>query len=273
MLRRIKSGLLRSDVLYRACLKWRYGTPAKPARPSVCLLNGVLMTCAEGDAATAEGRRFGLPLHRGPEKNWDHLAAVFTILRNTSPNAQILDAGAELYSNVLPALFAYGYRDLYGINLDFAAPARRGPIRYLHGDITQSQFDDGFFDAIACLSVIEHGVPLAGYFREMHRILKPGGLLITSTDYFPTPIDTRGQSAHGSPIQIFSKPEILAALDLAYSAGFESTGPLDLATPEQFDERPIHWAKFNLDYTFLLFTLRKKSDGAADGVVTQRSGD
>ena len=46
----------------------------------------------------------------------------------------ILDAGAEIYSNVLPALFLYGYRDLHGINLGFSDPTRRGPIRYIPGD-------------------------------------------------------------------------------------------------------------------------------------------
>ncbi len=101
--------------------------------------------------------------------------------------------------------------------------------------------------------MIEHGVPLQDYFQEMYRLLKPGGVLITSTDYYPTPIDTRGQFAHGTPIKIFSRPEIEAALALAKSVGFELTGEVDL----ECEEKPIRWEQFGLEYTFILFTLRK----------------
>lgn len=224
----------------------------EPPAPNIA--NAVLQTRSEWEAAFARAKQMHVPLHRGPEKNWDHLAAVSAILANTSTGARILDAGAEIYSNVLPALFLYGYRDLHGINLSFTEPTRRGPIRYIPGDLTRTPYSDASFDAVTCMSVIEHGVSLGEYFREMHRLLKPDGLLITSTDYYPTPIDTRGQSVHGAPIKIFSKPEIEAALELANSAGFELTGELDLNS----HEKPVRWEQFGLEYTFVLFTLRKK---------------
>lgn len=232
-------------------MKFGAGGLSQPPGPNI--MNGTLKTRAEWEAAFENAKRLHVPLHRGPEKNWDHLAAVTTILANTNRSARILDAGAEIYSNVLPALFLYGYRELYGVNLSFTDPTRRGPIRYLPGDLTRTPFPGEYFDAIACLSVIEHGVPLADYFREMYRLLKPGGLLITSTDYYPAPIDTQGKVAHGTPIKIFSRPEIQAALDLARSVGFEMTGKVDL----ECDERPIRWQPFGLEYTFVLFTLRK----------------
>lgn len=249
--------------MYRLSLKMKYGASTLSQPPEPNLANGTLKSRAEWEAAFAHGKQFHVPLHRGPEKNWDHLAAVSTILANTKPDARILDAGAEIYSNVLPALFLYGYHDLHGINLSFTAPTRRGPIRYIPGDLTHTPYEGSSFDAITCMSVIEHGVPLAGYFREMFRLLKPGGLLITSTDYYPTPIDTRGQVAHGMPIKIFSKPEIEAAIELARSEGFEQAGPIDL----ECDEKPIHWEQFGLDYTFVLFTLRKPTGRSTRRVV------
>jgi SAM-dependent methyltransferase len=215
--------------------------------------NGTLKSRAEWERAAAEGRRLRVPLHRGAEKNWDHLAAVFAIRKATTTVARVLDAGAEMYSNVLPALYRYGYRELYGMNLSFPYEARRGPIRYMPGDITRTGFADGFFDAVACLSVIEHGVPLEGYFLEMLRVLRPGGVLITSTDYFPEPVETGGQRAHGAPIKIFSRAEMEAMLRLAESVGFERTGAVDL----DCDERPVRWEQFGLEYSFVLFTLRK----------------
>ena len=165
----------------------------------------------------------------------------------------MLDAGAEFYSNVLPALFVYGYRHLHGMNLSLADPARRGPIRYVPGDLTRTEFPDSFFDAITCMSVIEHGIPIEKYLWEMFRILKPGGILITSTDYYPKHIDTGNKTAHGAPIRIFSKPEIQAMLAQAEACGFELTGELDLDCAR----RPVRWEKYDLDFTFLIFTLRK----------------
>ena len=252
--RRIKSVILTPDWAYRLSLRSRFGSGRLTEEPASPLPNGAMQNASEWKQATDEGRRLRAPLHRSDEKNWDHLAAVFAILSETTPAARILDAGAELYSNVLPALFAYGYRNLVGINLDFKIPARRGPIRYLHGDITQTGFDEASFDAACCMSVIEHGVPLEGYFREMHRILKPGGLLITSTDYFPTPIDTGKLVAHGAPIKIFTRDEIEAALRLAVETGFELTGEVNL----DCDEKPVRWEQCNLDFTFVIFTFRKK---------------
>jgi len=251
--RRVKGIVLRPDAIYRLSLRLKFGAAQLSQPPGLNILNATLKARAEWEAAFEHAKQLHVPLHRGPEKNWDHLAAVTTILANTNNSARILDAGAEIYSNVLPALFLYGYRDLFGINLGFPDPTRRGPIRYIPGDLTRTPYPDAHFDAITCLSVIEHGVPLPDYFREMYRLLKPGGLLITSTDYYPTPIDTSGKFAHGTPIKIFSQSEIQAALDLARSVGFETTGDLDL----ECTEKPIRWEQFGLDYTFVLFTLRK----------------
>jgi SAM-dependent methyltransferase len=194
-----------------------------------------------------------VPRHRAEEKNWDHLAAVDAVIATTPRSARILDAGAEFYSNVLPALFVYGYSELYGMNLAYADPARRGPIRYLPGDITKTGFADGYFDAITCMSVIEHGVPLKAYFREMFRLLKPGGILITSTDYYPEPIDTGNLSAYDTPIKVFSKQDAQEMIALAEGCGLQTTGEIQW----ECAERPVRWENYQLDFTFLIFTLRK----------------
>ena len=82
---------------------------------------------------------------------------------------------------------------------------------------------------------------------------KTNGLLITSVDYFETPIDTRGKEAYGVPIHIFSKVDMEVALDLDRDHGFETTGTLDLTC----EEKAVKWRGVDLDYTFLVFTLVK----------------
>jgi SAM-dependent methyltransferase len=221
--------------------------------PKPQLENGVLKTREQLYGVLLQVRELDLPLCEDLAKNWDSLAALDSILRRVPKSGDILDAGAEMYSVILPWLASYGYKNLIGINLSFNSVTRRGAIAYEHGDITCTRFQDGFFDAITCLSVIEHGVNLQAYFAEAFRILKPGGILITSTDYYQTAIDTRGQIAFGVPIHIFNEKEIIRALETARKAGFELTGQIDLST----EEKVVTWDEYGLSYTFIIITHRK----------------
>ncbi len=194
----------------------------------------------------------GLPPHGDAPKNWDSLYALGKVLENTSHNGKVLDAGATLYSRILPWLYLFGYRDLTGINPIFGKTIRRGPIRYENGNVTATRFSDNTFDVITCLSVIEHGVDVEEYLRECFRILKPGGLLVTSTDYYATSIETAGMTAYGVPIHIFDKNEIIELLEKARQIGF-SVPELDL----NCEEKVVRWASYDLEYTFLVFKLKK----------------
>jgi SAM-dependent methyltransferase len=213
----------------------------------------VLRTHEEVSASVDQVRRLGLPESRLPGKNWDSLAALDVVLRMTGRDARIFDAGGETYSVILPWLSRYGYRNLVCGNISFASTFQRGPIRFELADITGTTYPDGHFDAITCLSVIEHGVDVGLYVREMSRILKPGGALVTSTDYYETPIDTRGYTAYGAPVRVFTKPEIVRMLEQAEDVGLTPLGPLDLTA----GEKVVHWRRFDLRYTFLVCSLRK----------------
>ncbi len=237
--------------LYMA-LRWRLGHREPPATYPV---NTVLRDRDEIDAAVAEAERLGLPPVWDAPKSWDSLGALHEVLSRTGPEARVLDAGAEYYSQILRWLYLYGYRDLAGINLVFKRPVRCGPIRLEPGDLTATRFADGHFDAVTCLSVIEHGVDLAAYFGEMARILRPGGVLVTSTDYFAEPTDTCGRRAYGGPIRVFDRREMEAAFALAATYGLELTGPVDLRS----GERCVHWAEHDLRYTFLIWTMTKRT--------------
>jgi len=106
------------------------------------------------------------------------------------------------------------------------------------------------------LSVVEHGVDLGAWLTEMSRILKPGGILFTSTDYWETSIDTRGQSAYGVPVRIFSRADVQGLLETAEDADLRPTGPLSFACKD----RVVRWQKVSLDFTFISFALRKGAE-------------
>jgi SAM-dependent methyltransferase len=253
----LREHMKQTNLGYKMYLAAKAGYLGTPHRPKADWANAVLRTQTDVDESMVQVRKLGLPLVDNTPKNWDTLAALDAVLNNTTPDAHVFDAGGELYSMLLPWLFLYGYRNLIAGNIAFERRTRKGPIVYDYIDITTTSFQAGHFDAVTCLSVIEHGVDLDAYFKEMSRILKPGSILVTSTDYYETKVDTRGQFAYGAPIHIFDKTEILDAVELAKRYGLELTSPLDLTCTD----RVVHWKRYDLRYTFVVFTLRKSRSG------------
>lgn len=253
--RRPLATLLRRPSLYQRWLEHRY--PSSTAHPTLPEAfpeeNAVLLREAEVDHWVEVVRRCGLPEYVVPAKNWDSLAALGAVLARTDSSGCVLDAGGIVESVISAWLWLYGFRDLWCINPVFPAPFRHGGIRYEPGDATDTRFAPETFDVITCLSVVEHGVDLDGYFREAARILKPGGALVTSTDYYPEPIDTRGKRAYGVPVKIFDRDEIEHALALAARHDLRPSAPVPLDAVQ----KPVHWELTDLDYTFIVFTLVK----------------
>jgi len=221
--------------------------PGGRRRPGPVPPTDVLRSAAEWRAAVAQCRRLRLPLHTDKPKNWDALGAVTTVLDRCGTKARVLDAGSARYSSILPWLRLYGLRDLVGNNLEFGDDVRRDGVLFRYGDITATDFPDGRFDAVTCMSVVEHGVPLEPFLAETARILRPGGVLVLSTDYDADPPDTTGISMYGRPVHIFSPAEIRDLVALAATHGLDLAGDLAL----EHAERPVHWVRTGLDYTFI----------------------
>jgi SAM-dependent methyltransferase len=222
----------------------------------------VLRTADQWRVAVAEARRLRLPLHRDQPKNWDALGAVGAVLalggRGGAPPRRVMDAGSARYSSVLPWLRLYGVGDevgdLLGINLEFGAPVHRDGVTFRQGDVTATGLTAGSLDAITCMSVIEHGVPLQGFLAESARVLRPGGVLCVSTDYDQDPPDTTGVTAYGTAVRIFGPDDIRAFVADAARVGLELVG----GEPDfSHAERPVHWKRTGLDYTFILLTFRR----------------
>lgn len=209
-------------------------------------------------------------LHTVPQKNWDLLYMTEIINDKVkSKNAPVLDTGCS-GCPVLEVLLRYGYSNLFGIDLRvgirerferiFLSSLHRRDFRILYGyspiklkkmNICKTKFPDNMFSAITSLSVVEHGIAWEDYFKEMFRLLAPGGYLITSVDYWTTPIDTRGKYIFGQPMKIFTLEDIKEALSIAFRHGFKK---IEVAIPEC--ESPcVPFEGFH--YTFILFCLQK----------------
>ena len=237
---------------------------ARPV-PQTVPPTGVLGSRAEWERAAAEARHLRLPRHHDRPKNWDALGAVAAVLEladDGSRSARVMDAGSARYSPVLPWLRLYGLGEapgsLLGINLEFGEATHRDGVVFRYGDVTATGLPDGSLDAVTCMSVIEHGVPIEGFLAETARVLRPGGVLCLSTDYDQSPPDTAGHTAYGTPVRIFDPAQIQSLVEEADRVGLELVGDLTAPGALEHPERPVHWARLGLDYTFILLTFRRR---------------
>jgi SAM-dependent methyltransferase len=188
-------------------------------------------------------------------KSWDILRVVGAISSSVQPDDPVLDVGS-VASAVLPCLHTLGYRKLTGLDLDERVQAmfHSDEIDYAVEDLTQTKRPDGSFAAITALSVIEHGVEENALLSEIARLLRPGGLFVFSTDYWPEKIGTDGVRLFGLPWRIFSAVEIEALVGRAQQFGLSPTSD-PRSVIRTVDERAI---RFNgRSYTFLYGVLVK----------------
>jgi SAM-dependent methyltransferase len=190
-------------------------------------------------------------------KSWDVALAAEVIEREFPDRlAPVLDMGCY-NSEILYVLHELGYRRLHGCDLN--PLCRWMPywhrIRYRLADLTRTPYGDKTFAAITCLSVIEHGVNPDSFAAEVSRLLRPGGLLLLTTDFdgraTPHAIPT-DQRFFGAPWRIASGAELMATIARFEGRGFTLLEPG--TEPRTPDDCPITWGGEN--YTFAFVALR-----------------
>jgi len=253
----IKNLLLKPHFLYKNYLRLLKGVRfSSKIVINIPWINTTLKSRQDLSLAIKTLKKSRLKLHPNVlEKNWDSLIALSVIIQNTDKSKMILDAGGERSSLILLWLYQLGYYNLKCMNLTFKKRTRRGNIEFIPGDLTKTDFPNNYFDAITCISVIEHGVDEDKYFKEMNRILKDGGILITSTDYWETRINTDNLVAYNNPVFVYDKDSVEKLLEKAYNNGFKLYGPdIDL----ECQDKVVTWKKFDLKFTFIIFCIQKK---------------
>ncbi len=225
---------------------------------------GALQSKAHIAGATRLVQALGLPSHHDSQKNWDTLKILNYLLSHVDISAPILDAGSGSRSAILGWLYEVGYRNLFACD---RAPVKRKfytcrNIPFTEQDLTSLSYPDEQFAAVTSISVIEHGVDLGKFFAETARILKPGGWLLVSTDYWPETVNCAGIFPYGEgngEMKIFNRQEIEKLLRLAKKHGLELADTVDLAATE----KSVRWEKVDRDYTFLFLPFCKRASQEA----------
>lgn len=217
-------------------------------------VNAALKSDSEVNESLDRQFSLGLAPHPDRPKNWDAFRAFSIIITRGTRNASVLDMGCAHYGRILPWLHLNGFRNLYGCDHSFSRAFSLGRIRYHPYDLQKTGYPSAQFDFITCLSVIEHGVDANKYFREASRLLRPGGILLTSTDYWCEPVlsNLPFDETYKADITIFSAKDIESLVDTATRHGFAPIEQIDY----DCEEKVVRWKRMNLDFTFLFLAMR-----------------
>lgn len=200
----------------------------------------------------------GLPRHVSPEKCWD-LHQLFGVVKGYARSAAILDMGCGGV-HILNFLHAMGFSELAGIDLEISVFDRlaqlsrmrrertwRQPFRLRRSDLTSTRFPSNRFDFITCVSVLEHGVDQQAFLREASRLLRPGGTLFITADYWEDPLDmSDAPNPFGLPWKVLSRQDVMQLIKWSSQMGLElySPGNIPLCS-----DKCVRWGK--KDYTFI----------------------
>lgn len=202
---------------------------------------------------------------------------MIKIISGAKRESFVLDVGCY-ESPILPMLKRLGFFNLYGCDLvlksdsnskltnmsSFVYHEDYKPIAEMYNDksyqlsirnLEDTNYSDQMFDYVTSLSVIEHGINIEKYFREMSRIIKNDGYLLTSTDYWPDKlVNNKNVLSKGTPDNIFSRDEIENLVAIAEKSGLKLIEPIDF----EYKDKVVRWNSIGLDFTFIFFAMRKE---------------
>jgi len=221
--------------------------------------------------------------HHSQIKSWDTYKMI-KMMSSANRESFVLDVGCY-ESPILPMLKRLGFINLYGCDLvlkssdcnpnftnnnnnnnnsSFKYHEDYEPIAKMYSDksyqlsirdIEDTNYSDQMFDYVTSLSVIEHGINIERYFREMSRIIKSNGYLLTSTDYWPDKlVNNKTVLSKRTPDNIFSREEIENLVEIADKNGLKLIEPIDF----EYKDKVVRWNSIGLDFTFIFFAMRKE---------------
>lgn len=222
----------------------------------------ILRTRSEIDNSSRFLREQDLLLNVCDAKNWD-LAHILPRIGH----GNILDMGCQ-GSIVLDNAQRLGLvGDKIGIDL-VELPPRAG-IQLVQGDLTDTGLPASHFDYLTCLSVIEHGVDVHAFVAECARLLKPGGKLFVTFDYWNPKIST-DLRLFDLAWTLFDRNDVENLIRECSDAGLDIVAPM-VWSQQDGVIRPGYWSPGDFSYTFGIAEFVRRPARMRDAVPTTPS--
>ncbi len=216
-------------------------------------MNEFLKTRSQIDESTQWLKDNGYITHPISAKDWE-----LKIITEAVSDGHFLDMGADgsrvLHNTVIKGISG----KKVGIDLsEVTGDNKADGVEYVKGDLMDTPFDDGTFDTIVSQSVIEHNVDLSKFVAEAERLLRKGGRLIVSFDYWPSRVNTDGLTLYGLKWNILNQADVLYLVEVAQFAGLVIDKPIDWNTEEAVINDKYCSPFPNISYTFGIFEFIK----------------
>ncbi len=174
--------IMRADELHlreRSRIRWHI---ARCARCGLVYVDP--RPAAESSRRVYEGESYGFLRSNAADGFVDgrpHAERVLGELEHLTGRGRILDIGAAT-GDFLAAARDRGWQT-YGVELSphAAAAARRRGLEIGAGTLAEARLPSDSFDAVTMLDVIEHLPDPVSEVKEVHRVLRPGGILCVET--------------------------------------------------------------------------------------------
>lgn len=192
--------------------------------------------------------------HHTYPKTWDfYKTAHFIDTHIADKEANLLDMGC-VGSPILEYLYGRGYSNLYGSDYSDIGIPEVPILHYWKGDISSTPYDDAFFSAITCISVVEHGLDLGKFFKECSRILEDNGHLLISTDYYDPKVSTSDvpiSETFNLPWVIFDRKLTEELIEIAQDHDLHLIEPVNWESVDP----AVHWG--GKDYSFIYLAFKR----------------
>lgn len=161
----------------------------------------------------------------------------------TPPHPQILDAGCGIGAafpfieqHLNPAqIVAIDIDSEMVLAAEAAALTATCPVEVRQANVEKLPFADGSFDIVLCHQTVHHVSHQVAAVHELHRVLKPGGILLFA--------ESCRRFIHSLPVRLlFRHPRGVQKTAAEYAGLLESAGfelsPDQMCTPEPFWSKP-----------------------------------
>jgi hypothetical protein len=196
-------------------------------------------------------RGSSMAVHPIPHKNWHAMMCIHHATTCSSSSDLVLHVSSSWNHPFLDGMISSGYSNLVAFSITDDYLGSLGNVAYQHADCTSTVLMDSSVSFVSCCDAAEQGVDLSLLITEVSRILKPGGRMMISFDYWQDQPETRGMILKGSVPRITDRSMVSSFLEEAERHGMLLDGDVELYCKDP----TVYWG--DMEYTVLSLLLRK----------------